>query len=137
MSLKLMNSNTPGTRHRRIVDKSTLWKGDPFKSLTKGLNKTGGRNQAGHITVRHIGGGNKTTYRLIDFKRINKNPASVIRLEYDPNRSSFIALIQYLETKEYSYILAPQLMKEGDLINKNPLAIGSATPLKDIPVGYT
>jgi large subunit ribosomal protein L2 len=135
MSLKHLKPITPGTRHRRIIDKSLLWKGEPYKPLTSGLSKTGGRNVSGHITVRHIGGGNKRTYRFVDFKRLNTNPAIVLRLEYDPNRSAFIALIQYTVTNEISYILAPQTLKVGDIINKNPLSIGSVTSLKNIPIG--
>jgi large subunit ribosomal protein L2 len=136
MSLKKFNPITPGTRHRRIIDKSLLWKGDPYKSLTLGLSKTGGRNNTGKITVRHIGGGNKRTYRIIDFKRLNTTPATVLRLEYDPNRSAFIALIQYFSTNEVAYIIAPQTIEVGDIINKAPLDIGSSIKLIDIPIGY-
>lgn len=146
MSLKKLNPITPSSRHRRLVDKSLLHKGSPYKPLTLGLSKSGGRNFSGKITVRHIGGGNKRTYRLIDFYRTNPNLAIVQRLEYDPNRSSFIALIKYLndstesqgltKSQEFSYILAPQTLKVGDILNKNKLAIGSVSALKDIPIGY-
>jgi large subunit ribosomal protein L2 len=136
MSLKLLHPITPGSRHRRLIDKSLLWKGDPYKPLTKGLPKSGGRNSSGKITVRHIGGGNKHSYRLIDFFRLNSSLATVLRLEYDPNRSSFIALIQYDNDLTKSYILSSQTIKVGDILNKEKLAIGSVIQLKDVPIGY-
>jgi large subunit ribosomal protein L2 len=107
MALKKYNPTTPGQR-QLVLAKSDVWKGAPYKSLTVGLTKSGGRNNHGHITSRHIGGGHKRKYRLIDFKRNRLDVSAVVeRLEYDPNRSSLIALIKY-EDGEFSYILAPQ-----------------------------
>ena len=108
MALKKDNPTSAGRRHLVMVDRSQLWKGAPEKSLTEGSKKTGGRNNQGRITVRFIGGGHKQRYRLIDFKR-NKFDvqATVERLEYDPNRTAFIALVKY-EDGELAYILAPQ-----------------------------
>src|SRR3954471_22707382 len=116
MALKTYNPTTPGQRQLVLVDRSALWKGKPVKALTEGLNKTGGRNNLGRLTARRRGGGHKRTYRIVDFKRRKFDiPAKVERLEYDPNRSAFIALIRY-EDGEIAYILAPQRLAEGDSV---------------------
>ena len=137
MALKNFNPITPSQRQLVLV-KNTLWNGKPHKALTKGLNKTGGRNNFGHITTRHIGGGHKQRYRIIDFKR-NKFDveATVERIEYDPNRTCNIALIKYSDG-EYSYILAPQKIKINDKVissNKAEINVGNTIPLKSIPTG--
>src|SRR5262245_53984899 len=116
MALKTYSPTSPGLRHLVRVDRSHLWKGAPVKMLVEGKSKTGGRNAHGRITTRHIGGGHKQAYRLIDFKRRKYDvPATVERLEYDPNRTAFIALIKY-EDGELSYILAPQRLSVGDKV---------------------
>src|SRR5579885_3140943 len=116
MALKTFKPTTPSQRQLVIVDRSELWKGDPVKKLTEGLRKTGGRNNSGRITVRWRGGGAKRRYRIIDFKRAKDEvSATVERLEYDPNRSAFIALIRY-QDGEQAYILAPQRLKAGDKV---------------------
>src|SRR3954454_12546888 len=108
MALKNFNPITPGQRHLVIVDRRELWKGKPVKALTEGLRQKGGRNNSGRITVRWRGGGHKRRYRMVDFKRTKDGAAaSVERIEYDPNRTAFIALIKYPDG-ELSYILAPQ-----------------------------
>ena len=138
MALKQYRPRTPSMRQLVTVDRSDLWKGKPVKSLTVGLTKTGGRNNTGHITSRHIGGGHKRKYRMIDFKRRKFDmPATVERLEYDPNRTCFIALIKY-EDGELSYIIAPQRLAAGDKViasNKADVKPGNAMLLKSIPVG--
>ena len=114
MALKKYNPITPGTRQLVIVDRSGLYKGKPVKGLTEGLTKSGGRNTYGRITSRFIGGGHKRAYRIIDFKRRKFGVTGTVeRLEYDPNRTAFIALIKY-EDGELSYILAPQRLAVGD-----------------------
>ena len=138
MALKTFKPATPGLRQLIIVDRSELYKGKPEKSLTVGLTKTGGRDNFGHVTSRKIGGGHKRKYRVIDFKR-NKFDceATVERIEYDPNRTSFIALINY-EDGEKAYILAPQRLKAGDKVisaEKADIKPGNAMPLKSMPVG--
>ena len=138
MALKTFKPITPGLRQLIIVDRSELYKGKPEKSLTVGLTKTGGRDNFGHVTSRKIGGGHKRKYRVIDFKR-NKFDceATVERIEYDPNRTSFIALISY-EDGEKAYILAPQRLKAGDKVissEKADIKPGNAMPLKAMPVG--
>lgn len=140
MALKTFNPTTPSQRQLIQVDKSALWKGRPHKSLTKGLIKTGGRNNTGRITSWHRGGGHKRLYRIIDFKR-NKFDveAEVQRIEYDPNRTAFIALIKYKDD-EMSYILAPNGLKEGDIIISSEgadIKPGNSISLKNIPVGTT
>lgn len=140
MALKKFNPITPSLRELIQVDRKELWKGKPFKQLTQGLTKTGGRNNLGRTTSWHKGGGHKRLYRLIDFKR-NKFDvfATVERIEYDPNRTSFIALIKF-DDGEYSYILAPQKLNIGDKIVSSETAdikIGNSLPLKNIPVGTT
>jgi large subunit ribosomal protein L2 len=138
MALKNFNPVTPGTRQLVLVDKKELWKGKPVKTLTEGLRKTGGRNNKGRITTRHIGGGHKRLYRMVDFKRqVMEVPAVVERLEYDPNRTAFIALIKYADGK-LAYILAPQRLKAGDTVIasvKADVKPGNAMPLKNMPVG--
>ena len=138
MALKSYKPTTPGQRQLVLVDRSELWKGKPEVSLTQGLRKSGGRNNTGRTTVRFRGGGHKRRYRLIDFKRIKFDaPATVERLEYDPNRSAFIALISY-QDGEKAYILAPQRLAPGDQVisgQKVDIKPGNALPLKNIPVG--
>ncbi|MBY0292111.1 MAG: 50S ribosomal protein L2 [Alphaproteobacteria bacterium] len=138
MSLKHYKPVNSSRRGLILVDRSELWKGAPLKSLTEGLRKTGGRNHDGRITTHHIGGGHKRRYRLIDFKRTKRDaPASVVRLEYDPNRTAFIALIKY-EDGEHSYILAPQRLAIGDQVissEKADIKPGNAMPLKNMPIG--
>ena len=138
MALKQYKPNTPGQRGLVLVDRSALWKGDPVKQLTEGLTKKGGRNNTGRITARRRGGGHKRLYRKIDFRR-NKfdAPATVERVEYDPNRSAFIALIKY-EDGEQSYILAPQRLSVGDTVisgERADIKPGNAMPLRSIPIG--
>lgn len=138
MALKQFTAVTPSTRQLVLIDRSELWKGKPEKSLTEGLKKNGGRNNYGRITTRHIGGGHKRRYRLVDFKR-NKfgMEAKVERIEYDPNRTAFIALIKYKDG-ELAYILAPQRLKAGDVVVSGAdadIQIGNALPLGNIPVG--
>ncbi|CAA7625468.1 50S ribosomal subunit protein L2 [Candidatus Terasakiella magnetica] len=138
MALKTFKPTTPGRRQLVLVDRSELWKGKPEKSLTEGLRSKGGRNNTGRITMRWRGGGHKRRYRLIDFKR-NKfdMPATVERLEYDPNRTAFIALVSYADG-EKRYIIAPQRLAVGDVVvaaEKADIKPGNAMPLKNIPVG--
>jgi large subunit ribosomal protein L2 len=138
MALKKFNPVTPGTRQLILTDRSQLWKGAPEKSLTEGKKKTGGRNNLGRVTAWQRGGGHKQRYRLIDFKRRKWDmEATILRLEYDPNRTAYIALIEYTDG-ERAYILAPQRMKEGDKViagEKVDVKIGNAMPLKNMPVG--
>ncbi|GAB5471681.1 MAG: 50S ribosomal protein L2 [Rhodospirillales bacterium] len=138
MALKTFNPVTPGRRELVLVDRSALWKGKPEKSLTEGKKKSGGRDNQGHIAVRHRGGGHKQRYRRIDFKRRKWDvPAVVERLEYDPNRTAFIALLVY-EDGEKAYILAPQRMAPGDQVvagAKVDVKPGNAMPLSGMPVG--
>jgi large subunit ribosomal protein L2 len=138
MALKNFRPITPSLRQLVLVDRSELWKGKPVKSLTEGLTKSGGRNNTGRITARRIGGGHKRRYRLVDFKRRKFDaPAVVERLEYDPNRTAFIALVRY-EDGEQAYILAPQRLKVGDSVvsgERVDVKPGNAMPLKNIPVG--
>src|ERR1700742_3349539 len=138
MALKTFNPVTPSTRQLVLVDRSSLYKGKPVKGLTEGLTKSGGRNNHGRITARFIGGGHKRSYRTIDFKRRKFDvPATVERLEYDPNRTAFIALIKYSDG-ELAYILAPQRLKVGDPViagARVDIKPGNAMPLSAIPVG--
>ena len=137
MPLKKFRPNTPGTRGLTLVDKKGLWTGKPVKSLTAGLSKKGGRNNTGRITMRRKGGGHKAKYRIVDFKRNNTESATVDRIEYDPNRSSYIALITYIDGTK-SYILAPKDLKAGDQVisgEKKEIRIGNCMPMSDIPVG--
>ena len=138
MALKTYKPITPGRRGLVLVDRSGVWKGKPEKSLTEGLRSKGGRNNKGRITARRRGGGHKRRYRLIDFKRQKLDiPAKVERLEYDPNRTAFIALIKYNDG-EMAYILAPQRLREGDQVIASAVADikpGNAMPMQSIPVG--
>jgi large subunit ribosomal protein L2 len=138
MSLKKYVPVTPSSRELVLVDKSSLWKGRPEKKLTFGLTKTGGRNNYGRITTRHIGGGHKKLYRIIDFSRKKVDIEAVVeRVEYDPNRTAFIALIVYADG-ERSYIICPDGLKEGDSIvsgKQSDIKVGNALPFLYIPVG--
>ncbi|KQZ55280.1 50S ribosomal protein L2 [Rhizobium sp. Root149] len=139
MALKSFNPTTPSQRQLVIVDRSGLWKGKPVKALTEGLSKSGGRNNLGRITARFIGGGHKRTYRLVDFKRRKFDvEGTVERLEYDPNRTAFIALISYADG-EQAYIIAPQRLAVGDKVIASDKAVdvkpGNTMPLQYIPVG--
>jgi len=138
MALKNYNPTTPGRRGRVSMDGGDLWKGDPVNKRTEGLTKSGGRNNLGRLTARRRGGGHKRLYRMVDFKRRKFDvPAKVARLEYDPNRSAFIALIEY-EDGEQSYILAPQRLAVGDMVvsgQRADIKPGNAMPLSSIPVG--
>ena len=138
MGLKTFKPYTKSNRGTVVLDKSSLWKGAPFKPLTKGQNFTGGRNNYGRITSRHIGGGSKHKYRIIDFYRKKKNIVGVVeRIEYDPNRTAFIALITYKD-KERSYIICPQGLKKGDTVESGKnieIKIGNCLELRDIPPG--
>ena len=138
MALKQYKPNTPGTRGLVLVDKSELYKGRPVKSLTEGLTKSGGRNNNGRITMRRKGGGHKRKYRMIDFKRNKFDVAATVeRIEYDPNRTAFIALVRY-EDNELAYILAPQRLAVGDKIiagDKVDVKPGNAMPLANMPIG--
>ena len=140
MALKQYNPTSPGRRGLVLVDRSALWKGRPVKELTEGLQKSGGRNNHGHITARHRGGGHKRRYRMIDFKRRKAGVmATVERLEYDPNRTAHIALLCYVDG-ERSYIIAPKGLKAGDQVISGahaPIKTGNTLPLRNIPVGTT
>ena len=139
MALKTFNPTTPSTRQLVIVERSGLHKGKPVKSLTKGLTKKAGRNNDGRITARRRGGGHKRLYRLVDFKRQKFDvPATVEHIEYDPNRTAFIALIKY-EDGELSYILAPQRLAAGDQViataGRADIKPGNTMPMSNIPIG--
>lgn len=138
MALKHFKPTTPGQRQLVLVDRSDLYKGKPVKTLVESLNTTGGRNNMGRVTSFQRGGGHKRAYRVIDFKRRKHDvPATVERLEYDPNRSAFIALIRY-EDGELSYILAPQRLTVGSTVmagERADIKPGNAMPLKNIPIG--
>jgi large subunit ribosomal protein L2 len=139
MALKSFNPVTPSLRGTILIDRSELWKGAPVKGLTEGKHSSGGRNQHGRITVRFRGGGHKRAYRLVDFKRRTKFgvPGIVERLEYDPNRTAFIALVKY-QDNELAYIIAPQRLKVGDTVisaEKADIKPGNAMPMAAIPVG--
>lgn len=138
MALKKHNPVTNGQRALITIDRSELYHGRPEKTLTVGLRKTGGRNNNGHQTNRNIGGGHKKLYRIIDFKRQKFDiEATVTRIEYDPNRNCFIALLTYTDGTK-SYIIAPQKLKVGDKViagEKVDIKPGNAMPLKSIPMG--
>jgi large subunit ribosomal protein L2 len=138
MALKTFKPTSPGRRALVLVDRSALHKGRPEKTLVEGLTKSGGRNNTGRITSRRRGGGAKRLYRLIDFKRRKWDvPATVERLEYDPNRTAFIALLRY-EDGEKAYILAPQRLEPGATViagARVDVKPGNAMPLKAMPVG--
>jgi large subunit ribosomal protein L2 len=138
MPMRNFNPVTPSLRGTVLIDRTDLWKGKPVKGLTEGKNHSGGRNNHGRITSRFRGGGHKQTYREVDFKRRKFDvPANVERLEYDPNRSAFIALIKY-QDGELAYILAPQRLRAGDMVvagARVDIKPGNAMPLAAIPVG--
>ena len=138
MALKTFNPTSPGRRQLVLVDRSELHQGRPEKKLAEGLTQKGGRNNLGRVTARRRGGGAKKLYRVVDFKRRKFDvPAVVERLEYDPNRTAFIALIKY-EDGELAYILAPQRLAVGDTVissDKADIKPGNTLSLKVIPVG--
>ncbi len=137
MAVKVYKPTTPGRRNMSVQDYSMLTKKAPEKSLLEPLKKHSGRNNMGRITVRHHGGGNRRKYRIIDFKRQTEGVATVIALEYDPNRTANIALIQY-ENGKKSYIIAPVELKVGDKISAgadSDIKPGNALPIANIPVG--
>ncbi|GGE47581.1 50S ribosomal protein L2 [Agaricicola taiwanensis] len=138
MALKTFKPITPSLRQLVIVDRSELYKGKPVKSLTEGLSKSGGRNNHGRVTVRFRGGGHKRTYRVIDFKRRKFDVAATVeRIEYDPNRSAFIALLTYTDG-EQAYILAPQRLATGATVvagTQVDVKPGNAMPVGNMPVG--
>src|SRR5262245_21268101 len=138
MALKTYNPVTPSQRQLVIVDRSGLHRGAPVKALTEGKSSSGGRNSTGRVTVRFRGGGHKKSYRVIDFKRRKLDaPANVERIEYDPNRTGFIALIKY-QDGEQAYILAPQRLSVGDTVVAGEhvdVKPGNAMPLGNIPIG--
>ena len=138
MALKTFNPTSAGRRHLIQVDRSQLWKGKPVKSLVEGLSKNGGRGNGGRITTRGQGGGHKKAYRLVDFRRTKHDVTAVVeRLEYDPNRTAFIALIRYADG-ELAYILAPQRLKAGDQViasERADVKPGNAMPLRAMPIG--
>jgi large subunit ribosomal protein L2 len=139
MALKSFKPVTPSQRQLVIVDRSELYKGKPVKTLTEGKPQAGGRNNTGRVTVRFRGGGHKRTYRLVDFKRRERleQPGRVERIEYDPNRTAFIALVKY-EDGGLAYILAPQRLAAGDTVvagNQVDIKPGNAMPVGNIPVG--
>lgn len=138
MALKKYKPTTPSQRQLVNIDRSELWAGKPYKGLTEGKKRTGGRNNHGRITSWNRGGGHKQRYRLVDFKRRKTDiNAEVLRIEYDPNRTSFVALIKYSDGI-HSYIIAPQRLKVGDVVSSGDncdIKPGNALPLKNIPVG--
>jgi large subunit ribosomal protein L2 len=139
MALKNYKAITPSLRQLITVDRSELWKGSPLKILTNSSSSNGGRNNMGHITVRHQGGGHKQSFRVIDFKRDKYDIEAVVeRIEYDPNRTAFIALLKYSDGI-YSYILAPHKLAVGEKVISSrelvDIKIGNAMPLAVIPIG--
>ena len=138
MALKSYKPTTPGQRGLVLIDRSELWKGRPVKSLTEGLLKNGGRNNTGRITMRRKGGGAKRLYRVVDFKRNKVDVTAVVeRIEYDPNRTAFIALLKYSDG-EQSYILAPQRLSIGDTVissTKADIKPGNTMPFSGMPIG--
>ena len=138
MALKTFNPTTPGRRGLVLVDRSGLWKGKPERSLTEGLKNKGGRNNNGRITARRRGGGHKRRYRVIDFKRDKFGvPGQVVSIEYDPNRSSRIALVKYPDG-DWRYILAPNGIGVGAIVESGENAairVGNALPLQAMPAG--
>ena len=138
MALRTYKAITPGQRNLVLVDRSHLWKGGPVKTLTEGLNKKAGRNNMGRITARRRGGGHKRLYRKVDFKRRKFDiPATVERIEHDPNRSAFLALLHY-EDGELAYILAPQRVAPGDKVvagERVDVKLGNAMPMANMPIG--
>ncbi len=138
MALKTFKPTSPGLRQVVQIDRRELWKGGPVKDLTEGLKSTGGRNNHGHITTRHHGGGHRRRYRMVDFKRRKFDVVGTVeRIEYDPNRTAFIALVRYSDG-ELNYILAPQRLAVGDQIvsgERVDIKPGNTLPMRNIPVG--
>ncbi|MHA3977908.1 50S ribosomal protein L2 [Halovulum sp. GXIMD14794] len=138
MALKSYKPTSPGQRGLVLIDRSELWKGRPVKALTEGLTKKAGRNNTGRITMRRRGGGAKRLYRIVDFKRARRDVSAIVeRIEYDPNRTAFIALIRY-EDGEQAYILAPQRLAVGDSVvasEKADVKPGNAMPFLGMPIG--
>ena len=138
MALRTYKPTSAGLRHLVLVDKSHLWKGKPVKTLTVGLRKSGGRGNTGRINAWRIAGGHKQSYRMVDFKRRKHGMSAIVeRLEYDPNRTAFIALIKYTDGTQ-SYILAPQRLSVGDSVisgEKVDVKPGNAMPLANMPIG--
>ena len=138
MSLIKSKPTSPGRRFRIKISNPELYKGKPCSSLGQKSKKTGGRNNQGRITTRHIGGGHKKRYRIIDFKRDKDNVAAKVeRLEYDPNRNANIALLLYIDG-ERRYIIAPKNLKQGDSVmsgKDSSITIGNSLPIKNIPIG--
>ena len=140
MAIVKAKPTSPGRRFRSLTSGLDLYKGRSFAPLTEAKSKSGGRNNNGRITTRHIGGGHKHHYRVIDFKRIKDGiSAKVERLEYDPNRSAHIALLLYADG-ERKYIIAPKGLKVGSIVKSGPgseISVGNSLPLNEIPVGTT
>ncbi len=141
MAIRKYKPTTPGRRGSSVADFVEITRTTPEKSLTVPLPKTGGRNNQGRITTRHIGGGHKRAYRIIDFKRYDKDgvPAKVAHIEYDPNRTARIALLHYFDG-EKRYIVAPKGIEQGQVVESGPTAdikVGNNLPLRNIPVGTT
>jgi large subunit ribosomal protein L2 len=139
MGLKTYNPTSPGRRQLVTTDRSELWNGKPVKVLTEGLTKKGGRNNRGRTTAFHRGGGHKRTYRIVDFRRVKFDVVGTVeRLEYDPNRTAFIALVTYADG-EQAYIIAPQRLAAGDKVVSSMSAVdvkpGNAMPLERMPIG--
>src|SRR4030081_905252 len=138
MALKKYNPTTPGQRQLVMVDRSALYKGKPVKALTEGKHSSGGRNNSGRMVVRFRGGGHKQSYRIVDFKHTQADmPPTVERLEYDPSRTAFIALVKYTDGTQ-AYILAPQRLAVGDTVvagNYVDVKPGNVMPLGNMPVG--
>ena len=139
MGLKTYNPTSPGRRQLITTDRSELWKGAPVKGLTEGLSKKGGRNNTGRTTAYHRGGGHKRSYRIVDFKRVKWDAVGTVeRLEYDPNRTAWIALVKY-EDGDQAYIVAPQRLAAGDKVVSSMGTVdvkpGNAMPLERMPVG--
>jgi large subunit ribosomal protein L2 len=139
MGLITYNPTSPGRRGLITTDRSELYKGKPVKALTEGLSKSGGRNNAGRITAYHRGGGHKRSYRMVDFKRVKFDAVGTVeRLEYDPNRTAWIALVKY-EDGDLAYIVAPQRLAAGDKVVSSMSTVdvkpGNAMPLERMPVG--
>jgi large subunit ribosomal protein L2 len=138
MALKSYKPTTPGQRGLVLIDRSELWKGRPVKALVESKPSNGGRNNLGRVTMRHQGGGAKKLYRIVDFRRTKHDiPATVERIEYDPNRTAFIALVRYADG-ELSYILAPQRLAVGDSVisgAKVDVKPGNAMPFSGMPIG--
>ncbi len=137
MALRTYKPTTPGQRQLVLVDRTGLWRGRPVKALTEGKREAGGRNNHGRITMRRRGGGHKRRLRDVDFKRRKEGAAEVIRLEFDPNRSGFLALVKY-EDGELNYILAPQRLGVGDKVvagERVDVKPGNCMPMRNIPVG--